>query len=348
MEFEKDPDKLRDAFVSIMTKGRKNNTYKFALARFLLDYCHGGSDMETNIRYSNIAEKFFEYYWMQECKFKLRQGPVNHEPVVIQAIRKKFKKEYYPQRFEKIKKEYPQNVRECICQIKNECFDDVIPRFEDDAEQYFGRKRTRPSKRRIFYDYLAQEYGDSSNNKKIDPKGGIMLNPHAVKFLRDNHEVLLRMVILEWIKFLEKRNFGIPRMAEKISKHVSGNRNTTKFKKDLVSFSVRCFYCSCPLKHEEAHVDHVLPYDYVGATDLWNLVLACQKCNCTKSNHLPPVHYITRLAGRNDQYRKQITKLDKSLGTLGNEYDICWHYCNAEKHGYPPWPTNQYLLCNEK
>jgi hypothetical protein len=32
---------MRHVFVSILTKGKKNNTYKFALARYLLDYSNG-------------------------------------------------------------------------------------------------------------------------------------------------------------------------------------------------------------------------------------------------------------------------------------------------------------------
>ena len=337
MEFETDPCLLRDAFVGIMAKGVKNNTYKFALARFLLDHCRASK--KKSIRYAEIAEAFFDYYWMQECKSKLRQGPVSQNPLVIQIIRKKFKKGYYPQRLDKIKERHPQKIKECVRQIKIKCFHNVIPRFEDDAEQYFGRPRTSPSRRRIFYDYIAKEYQDSANNKKLDPKGGIMLNPYAAEFLRDNYEVLLRTVVFEWIKFLEKRNFGMPRLAEKIGGDALGPRDQTRFKEYLTMFSERCFYCNDTLKKsgQDTHVDHVLPYDYVGATDLWNLVLACQRCNCAKSSGLPPEHYVMRLERRNNQYRSIIAELDNSLGMLIDEHDVCWHYCNAKKCGYPPW-----------
>lgn len=337
MEFETNAGSLRDSFISIITRGTKNNTYKFALARFLLDYCRK-PDSECDVRYANIAESFFDYYWMQECKSRLQQGPANQVPKVIQIIREKFTHQYYPQSLDKIKREEHPAVDACIKKITQKCFDDVVPRFEDDAEHYFGRQRDDPSHRRIFFDYIAIEYRDSARNKKIDPGGGITLNPHAMAFLRENYEPLFRSVVLEWIKFLEKRNFGIPRLAEKIGGRALGPRDQARFKKYLEPFADKCFYCDAELEPGKCtHVDHVLPYDYVGDTDLWNLVLACQRCNCEKSGSLPPKQYVIRLKERNSRYRGQSRSLETSLGTLGDEYDIEWHYANAYKHGYPPW-----------
>ena len=337
MEFETDPEALRDAFLSVMTKGAKNNTYKFALARFLLDYCHNPS-AETNVRYVEIAEHFFDYYWVQECKSRLLQGPSNQPPLVIQIIKKKFSKKYYPQSLKKIRRKEQKAVRECVLEITEKCFDDVIPRFEEDAEKYFGKQRRTPSHKRIFYHYLAREYRDSADNKKIDPGGGIVLNPSVIGFLNSNYETLFRTVVLEWLRFLEKRNIGMPRLAEKISNGTLGPRDQSKFRKYLKKFSDGCFYCGVALGEGRCtHVDHVIPYDYVGATDLWNLVLACRVCNCEKSGRLPPESYIAKLNDRNRQYRGQYAKLGDSLSMLGDELDISWHYENAAKHGYPPW-----------
>ena len=337
MEFETDAGLLRSAFVSIMTQGAKNNTYKFALARFLLDHCHG-TGPRTDIRYAEIAGGFFDYYWMQECKSRLRQGPSNQTPLVIQIIRDEFSDDYYPQTLDRIKRKEPAAVERCVGRITAKCFDDVVPRFEDDAEHYLGMRRGGSPDRRVFYHYLAMEYDDSARNKRIDPGGGISLNPHAVEFLRDNYEPLFRTVVLEWIKFLEKRNFGIPRMAEKIGGRMLGPRDQSRFKRYLEPFADRCFYCNAGLEPGRCtHVDHVLPYDYVGDTDLWNLVLACQSCNCAKSGGLPPRRYIVKLKERNSQYRNRIRQLEKSLDMLGGEHDIDWHYGNAGSHGYPPW-----------
>ena len=66
---------LEKQFTKIIIKGRKDNTYKFALARFLLDY---SNNLEENyiknlikskqneiIPYAKIAKAFLKYYWHQ-------------------------------------------------------------------------------------------------------------------------------------------------------------------------------------------------------------------------------------------------------------------------------------------
>lgn len=66
-----------DLFMGIM-RASKNNTYKFALARFLLEY--SSKNTGISVRYEKIAEYFLRYYWDQECRSKLRQGPSNQTP----------------------------------------------------------------------------------------------------------------------------------------------------------------------------------------------------------------------------------------------------------------------------
>ena len=213
MQFEKRTDgDFQEEFIRILTRGSKNNTYKFALARFLLDY---SNEYESDkVRYIIIAKYFFRYYWLQECKSKLRQGPKNQEPEIIAIIRKEFTKNTYPQTFAELKKEEPEKIRRCTEQITRKCFDDVIPRFQN----------TR-NRREVFFKYLAKEYKDSADNKKIDPKGGILLNRDAMRFFRENYAALYKVVILEWIRFLEIRNFGTPNLVRKIESDGMGPRD---------------------------------------------------------------------------------------------------------------------------
>lgn len=338
MEFEDDHGLLLESFVSAMIQGTNNNTYKFALARFLLDHSIHNTKSQR-VTYHDIAEHFFDYYWPQECKSKLRQGPQNQTPRVIQIIQAKFKDSYYPQSLLEIKSEYSTKVNDCIQNITKKCFNDVIPRLEDDAEHYFGKQRGNRSYRRIFYDYIAIEYHDTANNRRIDPNGGIRVNPHLLEFFCDNYKPLLCVVMWQWLKFLEKVNIGMPRLSEKIDGSVFGPRDQNNYRKELRMLEDRCFYCNAILrKGRDTHVDHVLPYDYVGNTDMWNLVLACQRCNSTKSNKIPSEQFIEKLKERNDLHRSTSKKLDSSLDTMrGGESDIDWHYKNAKRHGYPKW-----------
>ena len=315
---------FKNAFMAIITRGSFNNTYKFALARFLLDYCN--SSDSPSVRYSEIARCFFRYYWLQECKSRLRQGPQNQTPEVITIIRGEFQEAAYPQSFEELEKSDSAGIRRCIDMITRRCFDDVIHRF-----QKHGR-----TERRLFYDYRAKRYNDSSDNARIDPGGGILLNENAMHFLRDNYVPLYKSVILEWMRFLEKRNFGMPNMVRKIE-GMPGPRDQARFCSILAPSATECFYCDNLLEPgRRTHVDHVLPYDYIGDTELWNLVLACQGCNSYKSDRLPPRRYVYDLIKRNDTFRERIPALDKSVSLLDHgSQNINWHYDNAVSHGYP-------------
>ncbi len=325
MEFEKRADNdFEEEFIRILVKGSKNNTYKFALSRFLLDY---SNEYESDtIRYATIAKYFFKYYWLQECKSKLRQGPKNQEPEIISIIRKEFTENAYPQTFKKLKEEELEKIQRCEEQIVKKCFDDVIPRFQN----------TRNNKE-MFFKYFAKEYKDSADNKKIDQGGGILLNCDAMCFFRENYVALYKVVILEWIRFLEIRNFGTPNLVRKIESDGMGPRNQGRFRKHLESFvdGDNCFYCKAKLEPgKNTHVDHVIPFDYIGDTELWNMVLSCQICNCEKSGNLPPRSYIEKLLERNSEHQSD-KKLQNSLDVLNHgQHDVNWHYKNAQKHGY--------------
>ncbi len=302
----------------ILTRGSKNNTYKFALARFLLDYSNSSDAVQ--IRYSVIAKYFFRYYWLQECKSKLLQGPSNQQPEIITIIRMEFTGEEYPYTFKELEKKEPAKIQRCVERITKKCFDDVVPRFQE--------------KEKIFFDYLAKAYNDSADNKKIDPGGGIRLNPDAMRYFKDNHDILFKAVILEWVRFLETRNLGMPRLVSKIEANDISPRDQAKFRRLLESFTHTCFYCKDALEPDKTHVDHVIPYDYIGDTELWNLVLACQECNCRKLNNLPPKKYIENLKKRNVEHAT-LGQMEKSLHSLNHgTHDIDWHYGNAKRHNY--------------
>lgn len=74
----------------------------------------------------------------------------------------------------------------------------------------------------------------------------------------------------------------------------------------------KCFYCFCDvdLNNQVVHVDHVFPHmlkSVFRATEIdinldgiWNLVLACSRCNLSKSDQRPHQKYIERLFTRNE------------------------------------------------
>ena len=182
---------------------------------------------------------------------------------------------------------------------------------------------------RLFYQYGAGA-PDRSGNRRIDRGGGILVNPDAARFLRENYAVLNGALTVEWLRAIESYNFGSPNLVERLSGGY-GRRNQRKFLHVLEALGASCFYCGGELGPGRCtHVDHVLPFDYMGDTELWNLVLACQRCNCEKLCSLPPPRYIDKLMCRNADHAGN-DAMAESLDRMARfERGIKWHYENAE------------------
>lgn len=315
--------------MNILDLSAKDNTYKFALARFLLDYSNNNSN--THIKFMLVAESFFKYYWLQECKSRLKQAPqIEKKPEIIKIIRSEFDKPYYPQTFEEIKKEEPEKIQKCIEKIIKYCFHNVVWRFQK------VKSGDTANEKKIFFDYkIARDI--HSNKKFIDLDYGVDLNPKAIQFFKKYNVVLKKAVNLEWAKFLEKLNLGIPLLIQKTEGEIIPRTNLIKYRKELEPFFKNCFYCNTALKlGKETNVEHVIPFDYIAEDKMWNFVLACQKCNCKKLGSLPPKKYLNELINRNKMYREKMPMLNKSLVILGTDFEkiIRNHFENAKSHGY--------------
>lgn len=85
------------------------------------------------------------------------------------------------------------------------------------------------------------------------------------------------------------------------------------------------------------HVDHFIPWSYLFEDELWNLVLACRKCNLQKHSSLPPEKYVRLLTSRNTMYFDQIEGLKRSIQRLddrNHERAVFKHYKNCKDYGF--------------
>ena len=314
-------------FNSILTKGKKDNTYKFALAKFLVDYAYSLDDthikdkFENNtpeiIEYRIIAKSFLKNYWHQICKYKIKQNyNPDRLPLIVQIIQNVFGSRYIPEPFESIDKDKVVHAENLITK---KCFVEVIPRFQNitDGIQVISNK--------VFYEY--------DNNS-------IQVRPAALQFFRENYSFLFKAVILEWAKFLEKINQGLPRLISKIEGAVPSRSSLEKIKSILLKHSDGCFYCRNPLANDKhmVHVDHFIPWSYIFEDEIWNLVLACRDCNLKKHSSLAPKQFIRLLVSRNDRLCETIDGLKKSLLKLDSELlqekAITRYYQNCLDYGF--------------
>ena len=178
---------------------------------------------------------------------------------------------------------------------------------------------------RVFYDY-------NDDEKKI------YLKSEAFEFFKKNHDVLSRVVLVEWAKYLEKINDRLPKLIAKIDQDNVKRTPLAQYKKLFSKYTDHCFYCCNNLEKNRIDVDHFIPWSYIFDDNAWNLVLACRDCNCKKSNSLAKDNFLNDLIERNEKYYKRINKLQNSLDMLstknGWSAEIKNHYENCKKYGF--------------
>ena len=325
-----DDVELRRKFITILNKQTsKSNTYKFALARFLLEHSHK-PDSRCIVSFLDIAEKFLKYYWHQECKYRIRQNhDPNKHPSVVKVIREVFEEEmvdgYIPDYFKNMSPEKIKNAEE---EIRKRVFgsgkkSQVVPRFQ--------RLKGQPPDRNLhrhgtgdFYDYDIQ-------------RGQLEIKPEALSFFNNNYNVLMKAVLLEWSRFLEKIN-TLPRIIEKVDSE-EVRRRSLKAYQNIFRDQRDCFYCNKRLDDLRINVDHFIPWSYIFEDEAWNLVLACRKCNSRKSDSLANLDFCNELIKRNFNHYKEIRNLRISLLKLHVnqdkwEQEIKHHYTICKEYGF--------------
>jgi len=298
---------------------------------------------------------------VQECRSKLNQTAkkfmkkTGNEKIFLmrRIIHKEFGKNYYPEEFDKIKEKEPEKIIRCIKKIESECFGDVTYAFQNTNGNFFDRP---------FFHYDIKKWKKRKDRKAKKPiirqETGIDLNPKAMNFLKRYSVALEKSTILEWARYIEKFNLGVPELIDKIEGNLEKRGKTTKEKKILQSFFKNCFYCNDVLNHKkdpnnpkkDPEVEHVIPFSFIREDKMWNFVLSCRECNCNKLGTLPPQEFLDCLFKRNNTYKNKISELKKSLSELVGipEKIIQDHYDNAKSHGfqiYDKFPKLDPDLC---
>ena len=132
-------------------------------------------------------------------------------------------------------------------------------------------------------------------------QGHVGITPKAHAFLKTQAAALELIANFYWAEFLEGCNRLAPRIVQKVSRDGASRKPLQKYLKVLREESnAQCFYCEAPLGEQRAPaVDHVIPWSFLLEDDLWDLVLACTRCNSAKSDWLPDRAFIEKLLARN-------------------------------------------------
>ena len=290
-------------FKRIIRECNYDNTYKMAWAKALVEIAIENEFKEDfiDISLEEIAKKFIKYYWNQTIYFNLIQGSnLIKTPVILQKV-KELIEEYFsyinsrkPDRFERV--EYLINDK-----LNNEykhCLNSIVKTLKADVSWRFtfiDRKN---------HDEI-YEYSKGENK--------ITISKENLEILKANSQDLFDLINYRWGLILETFNSS-PRINKKVKiiDEIDIKRNSlNKFKKYLDEENKEriCFICGKKIHENELSIDHVIPWSYLYADDLWNLVYVHRNCNSSKNNVIPNKNDIDRLKQRNN---KLIEILDKN------------------------------------
>jgi 5-methylcytosine-specific restriction endonuclease McrA len=155
----------------------------------------------------------------------------------------------------------------------------------------------------------------------------IIVDPSLLQFFARYREILIAALNFIITRYLEKINF-VPRIAEKVSGNIPRTYLTNNEKQIIVKMHDSCFYCNS--KTGNYFMDHVISFNFVYQTEIFNIVPACSSCNSKKSDRLPTQEIFNNVKERN-----------RNL-TLRKDYTEDWYQklyesCTTSYHGVRPY-----------
>ncbi|MFD0824421.1 HNH endonuclease domain-containing protein [Neobacillus sp. M.A.Huq-85] len=82
------------------------------------------------------------------------------------------------------------------------------------------------------------------------------------------------------------------------------------------------------------HVDHFIPWSFIQNDNLWNLVIACQKCNLQKSDKIAEEKFLDHLLERNQKLSNEIKNEPSDLFMNYKEQKLIQLYQYTIYNGY--------------
>jgi hypothetical protein len=264
---------LRDVIV-LSRHSLMSSTSKPALLKAIVRIVSATSD--RRIALTQIGEQFVALYWNQTVVFHLRQAAViSKEPAVLRRIRATSESVGTRDLGEVPGSSRDRLVRSMIPILKT----DVLRRFHN------GKPAHMPP---LFTWEDGAEFID--------------LSDESFALIKADATALEMIANYWWAKYLEKVNTLAPYIIEKVQRNGARRHSLDKYLHVLKTVDAACcFYCSRPFAEmERCHIDHVLPWSFLLEDPLWDLVMACSRCNLAKSDWLPARDFVGKLIATNE------------------------------------------------
>ncbi|WHY79940.1 HNH endonuclease domain-containing protein [Neobacillus sp. WH10] len=256
-------------------KSKNSTTYKFVLIKSILENLYNVNE-KLEVNYSTIYSSFAKIYWNLVIHHNLNQINVPGRLAEVQTILLDIQGKYH----------IPKSL--------------VFDKLSSELQVEIIHKVTKKCKINV----MGAIYGDTGctiydfDNRKEQ----LRINPAYYSFMQRFQRVLIYLTNYQLALFLEKfnENGDTTNLLLKVE-NVSKRSSLDQFYQVLTSFySGKCFYCGKTIKKNKVHVDHFIPWSFVQADQLWNLVISCSNCNLSKSDKLADKYFLETVIERNE------------------------------------------------
>ena len=127
---------------------------------------------------------------------------------------------------------------------------------------------------------------ESSGNPHIE------LHPLWQKYFTHHNGIVRGWTLYHWINYLQARNPHTPAIINKIAHPETRDQITAEraWWRVIIAHTdkINCIYSGTPIKAGDSfHLDHYIPWSFIGHNRLWNLIPVTQEANVRKQDNLP-------------------------------------------------------------
>jgi 5-methylcytosine-specific restriction endonuclease McrA len=268
----------------LINEGKRESTYKLALLLALIDWCttNSAKNSPNRIQTSELAERVLALYWDQVLPYHppkgrsalvLKQG---NKPLILSVVAELHKTAGNATSLTKTKRRFPTEYQRAVHAVNRVLADQPIPRLQMVNRQkipFLYAVKWQPKKGAAVV---------AKGNAHIDLLPGVREGVVALGSLL--RPIIERMWVSDLIErnkldseelFVHQHLFGSERRA-----FPAAARKAMSGLQDGV-----CFYCKTRLT-AKSHIDHFIPWSKCSNDAIENLVLACERCNSSKTDHL--------------------------------------------------------------
>jgi hypothetical protein len=243
-------------------------------------------DDKLKVNLNFIAVRYIQYFWDLYFKFRLKQS---HSP-------------------------QDANINRILRKLKNVS---TTPTLSSLAGVDFSSLRQEVIRNSIRPEVLFHLDKHQDLYERVLHEDYIILDYCIVPFFKKYKGIFIAALNFMITRYLEKINF-VPRIAEKVSGSIPRTYLTSQEKQIILEIHDSCFYCNA--KVLTYYMDHVIPFNFICQTEVFNVVPACINCNSRKSDRLPTQEIFNRVIERN---RKLTLREDYTEDWYRKLYESC-------------------------